>query len=254
MPLIQSRRWSWIRPLVAVGGLAAFVGGVLALFLTDEPGRSSFLLAIGILLLIVATVGERLQLESFEVLGAQIKIRDIVKGRVELAQRAGPQHDDRGRAATAASQARTLQTLRGLYDLYQYIRSTERVSNQRTAALDHIAIRMQNAAREAHFDPAEVSTWFHDGTDPLRVVALNIMLVHDECRDFLAVLKTLDDPRNLFEQFYGLRLARAMAAELDPIERRILADAIRRAQGRRRFRRDKPLLNSSNSLLTQLEP
>jgi hypothetical protein len=39
---------------------------------------------------------------------------------------------------------------------------------------------MQNAEGEVPFDPAEVSTWFHQGDEPLRVIALNGMLARAE--------------------------------------------------------------------------
>ncbi len=149
-------------------------------------------------------------------------------------------------------QALTLQRLVGLYDLYEYIRSTEPASDRRTRVLDQLAARMQVAGREVQFDPGEVSAWFHDGTDALRVVALNLMIARKECRDLLAVLKTVDEPRSLFEQYYGLRLGRLMLADLDEFERRLLADAIGRARRRRRFRRDAALMTLSNALLADL--
>jgi hypothetical protein len=112
---------------------------------------------------------------------------------------------------------------------------------------------MQAAGREVPFDPAEVSTWFHQGNDALRVIALNLMLARPECRDVLAVLRTIDEPRSLFEQFYALRLARAMLPDLDGLERRLLADAIAGAMRGRRFRRDAPLMALGHALLRDLE-
>ena len=110
---------------------------------------------------------------------------------------------------------------------------------------------MQAAAGEAEFDAAEVATWFHEGDDALRVIALNVMLARAECRQLSAVLGTIEEPRSLFEQYYGLRLARAMVPSLDRLERRILAGAIERARRRRRFRRDKPLMRRGDELLAE---
>jgi hypothetical protein len=112
---------------------------------------------------------------------------------------------------------------------------------------------MRTVGRDVPFDPVEVSTWFHNGTDALRVVALNLMLAREECREFLAVLKTIDRPRSLFEQFYGLLLGREMLPGLDMLEQRLLADAIKRARLRRRFRRDRPLMALSSTILTELD-
>jgi hypothetical protein len=73
---------------------------------------------------------------------------------------------------------------------------------------------MQAVGREVVFDPAEVATWFHEGTDALRVVALNLMIAGEDCRDFLAVLEVVNAPRSLFEQFYGLILGQQMLSNL----------------------------------------
>jgi hypothetical protein len=119
--------------------------------------------------------------------------------------------------------------------------------------MDNLASRMREAARGAAFDPAEVYTWFHEGTDPLRVIALNVMLAEKDYRDLYTVLETIDAPHSLFEQYYGLLLARAMLPELDPLERRLLASAIRRACRKRRFRRDQPLMGLSAAILQQID-
>lgn len=250
--MVLPRRLSWLRPVAAFLGLVAFTGGVVALFTIDNSTGSLFLLTLGMVVVIVAFLGARIQLESFELLGAKIRVREVVRSRLQLTQLAVAGQED-GRGAAMREQALTLQKLIGLYDLYEYIRRTETASNRRTAALDQLAARMQAAGREVQFDPAEVSSWFHEGTDALRVVALNLMLAREDCRDFLAVLKTIDEPRSLFEQFYGLRLGRTMLLGLDGFERRLFADAIGRAQCKRRFRRDPPLMSLSNTILAELD-
>jgi hypothetical protein len=249
--VIPPRRLSWLRPVAGFLGLAALTGGVVALFATDNGAGSLFLLTLGMVLVLVALLGTRVELESFEILGAKMKVREVVKSRLDLAQRAGTAGRD-GAGVEMREQAQALQTLVGLYDLYAYIRNTEPSSSRRTAALDELAQRMQDVGREVAFDPAEVSTWFHEGSDALRVVALNLMLARADCRDVLALLKTIEAPRSNFEQFYGLGLGLKMLDDLDELERRLLADAIRRAQRKRRFRRDGPLMRLGNHILAQL--
>jgi hypothetical protein len=39
-----------------------------------------------------------------------------------------------------------------------------------------VEARLRQAGGGADFDAAEVMGWFRDGTDPLRVIALNLML------------------------------------------------------------------------------
>ena len=251
--MVILRRFSWLRPVVAVLGSAAFIGGVIALFTLENSAGSLFLITLGLVLLLVVVVGGRIQLESFEILGARVKVQEVVRSRLQFAERAtgAGQQDDADRVVR--QQARILQMLVNFYDLYEYIRKTQAVSSRRTAALDEVARRMQAAGRAAQFDPAEVSNWFHQGDDPLRIVALNLMLASEECRDFLAVLKTIDEPHSQFEQFYGMGLGLVMLSELDELERQLLAEAIGRAQGKRRFRRDKPLMRLSNAILAELD-
>jgi hypothetical protein len=224
-------------------------GGVVVLFTTDQDARSAFLLTLGLLLVLVALFGKRVQLEGFEILGAKVRVREVVKRRLELAE--SPGGDQVADSAALRSQAVVLQKLVGLYSIYEHIRRMEPPGDERTDKLDQLALRMQAVGREAEFDPAEVIGWFHEGTDALRVIALNLMLANEKYRDFVAVLETVDMPHSLFEQYYGLELAEAMLP-LDPLERRLLRDALTRARGKRRFRHDRDLMTLSKSLLDQL--
>jgi hypothetical protein len=224
--------------------------GVAALFMTDRDARSAFLLTLGLVLVLFALLRGRIQLEGFEILGAKARVRDVVKRRLELAE--SPALGQPADPAALRRQAVVLQRLVGLYGLYEHIRRAEPPGPRRTGALDQLASRMQAAGREAEFDSAEVIVWFHQGTDALRVIALNLMLANHNYRDFLAVLETIEVPRSLFEQYYGLLLADAMLVELDALQRRLLRDAIVRARRKRRFRRDAPLTELSQRLLDQL--
>ena len=235
-----------------IGGLGAVTAcaGVWVLFTTDHDARSAFLLTLALVLMLIAWFGGRIELEGFEILGAKARVRDVVKTRLELAKasKTGQNAD----SAALQRQAAVLQELVGLYGLYQHVRSVEPPGPGRTAALDEIAMRMRLAGAQAEFEAAEVIGWYNDGTDPLRVIALNLMLANEGYRDFLAVLKTIDAPHSLFEQFYGLLLAEAMVPDLDPLHRRLLADAITRARRKRRFKRDAPLMRVSQELLDRL--
>jgi hypothetical protein len=237
-----------LRATAATAGAVVFVVGVIALFTTDNSAGSLFLITSGVVLFLGGLLGDRIRLESLELLGARIHVEDVVRGRLQLADSDAAAGDDAGIRA----QALTLQKLGSLYDLYRYIRETQSYSDQRTRDLDQLAVQMQAAGREAEFDPADVSTWFHQGDDALRVVSLNLMLARTEYRDFLAVLKTVDAPRSNFEQYYGLKLASAMLPELDSLQKRLLTSAITRAQRTWRFRRDRSLMRLSTAVLGKL--
>ncbi|HEX6689223.1 MAG TPA: hypothetical protein VF085_11260 [Solirubrobacterales bacterium] len=243
----MQRRLPWI---VGTIGAAVFAAGVAVLFTTDQSARSAFLLTLGVALGLAALFGGRIQLEGFEMLGAKIRVREVVKSRLELAE--SPGGDPAVGGAAPHRQAVVLQKLVGFYGLYEHIRRTEPPGRRRTAELDELTIAMRAVGRDAEFDPAEVIGWFHEGTDALRVIALNLMLANKDYRDFLAVLETVDAPHSLFEQFYGLLLAETMLPDLDPLQGRLLGAALERARKKPRFRRDGPLMDRSQTLLDQL--
>jgi hypothetical protein len=241
------RRSPW---LVSALGLGLFAAGVLVLFATPHQARSAFLLAVGVALLLVGVLGGRVQLEGFEFLGAKLHVSEVVKRRLELAEAPGQAGDPNG--TSLRRQAVVLQKLVGFYGLYEHIRRVEPPGPERTQKLDQLAKSMRAVGREAEFDPAEVIGWFHEGTDALRVIALNLMLVNEEYRDFLAVIEAIDEPHSHFEQYYALKLAGAMLPDLEPLQRRLLAEAIERARRKRRLRRDRPLTVLSQGVLEDL--
>src|SRR5215213_186781 len=64
------------RAAVGVGGPGVVVAcaGVAVLFTTDHNARSAFLLTVGLVLMLVAWFGGRIQLEGFEILGARARV------------------------------------------------------------------------------------------------------------------------------------------------------------------------------------
>lgn len=220
---------------------------MLVLFSSEHDARSGFLLTLGLLLLLIALVGGRIELEGFEILGAKIRVREVVKSRLELA--ASPEREEAADGDRLRAQAVALQKLVSLHGLYEHIRRVEPPGTERTETLDRLAARMQEAGKEAEFDSVEVVEWFHEGTDALRVIALNLMLVNPEHRDFLAVIMAIDEPHSLFEQYYAMEVATEMFPDLDSLQKRLLSDSLSRARRKRRVRRDRPLMKASKDLL-----
>lgn len=229
------------------------IAGAVALFTTDNGTASVFLVTVGLVLVLIAWFGPNAQLESFELLGAKIRVREVVARRLRLAE-AEVAEPRAGNGGAPRQQAAALQKLDGLYRLYTYIRRTQPFGDRRTYALDTVSARMQRVGHEAEFDPAEVATWFQDGDDALRVVALNLMLAREDCRDFVAALQAINEPHSNFEQYYGLLLVKAMMPTLDQLERQLIEDAITRARGKRRFQRDTDLVGLSDEILTSVMP
>lgn len=80
----------------------------------------------GVVLLLVSLLGQRVQLDSFGLLGTQLKVREVVAQRVRISQPAVPDADaaERLRRQAARRQAATLETLDRLLDLYTYVQRT----------------------------------------------------------------------------------------------------------------------------------
>ena len=75
----------WLRLIAALAGLAAFFGGVVALFTIDNSAGSLFLITLGTLLVLISLFGRLMQIESFEIMGAKISVHEVVRSRLQLA-------------------------------------------------------------------------------------------------------------------------------------------------------------------------
>jgi hypothetical protein len=249
--LALRHRWQQRLPaLVGSLGVVLLCIGAVVLFTSHDDARSAFLLTLGLVLVLVSLFRGRVEIEGFEIFGAKARVRDVVKRRLELAESA--EAGEPGDRVTLQRQAVMLQRLVGLYGLYEHVRRVQPPGPRRTEALDELAAKMRTAGQGAEFDVAEVIGWFREGTDALRVIALNLMLANKGYRDLLAVLETIDAPHSLFEQYYALWLADVMLGDVETLERRLLDDAIARAQGRWRFRHDDSLMALSRRVRARL--
>ncbi len=114
---------------------------------------------------------------------------------------------------------------------------------------------MTEARRLSHseaFEPADVATWFDDGTPEARITALGLMQGSARLRDFEVALDAIEDSRSAFEQYHGLRLAELMASGLTPTQRAQLSATVERARRIRRLRRDSDRNTSAERLLATL--
>jgi hypothetical protein len=235
------------RIAAAVLGLVLAVLGAILLFSTDNSAGALFVIGLAATCVLFAVFASRIRVQSFGVLGAQIAVSDVVRKRLEVARPPD--------AAATQAQAQTLRKLGELYELYAFMRRTQPPGNRRTSELDRLARRVQEEARDVPFDPVEVATWFHEGTDALRFVALNVMIAREDCRDFMAVLEGVESSRSAFEQFYALRLARKMLPKLDRVQRGVLAATLERAlRRRRRMKGDTARKNLASVMLSELRP
>jgi hypothetical protein len=221
-----------VRLLAAGLGVAMLALGIFTVFEQGNGAGSAALITIGTLLLIVGGLGDRIEL--IELGGAKLRLRDLARQQLQLASRQEKQGDTEA-AKNLRRQAHALQRLAGTYER---VRGSMPGGKGRTGELDAVIAQARQFARETKFDPADVWTWFENGNDGARVIALGLMEGDKELRDFFAALDAIENSRSAFEQYYGLRVARMMIPDLTELEGEWLADAVRAAQDKTGFRDD----------------
>jgi hypothetical protein len=236
-----------LRVAGAAIGLAVMTCGVVAMFATDKEAGSASLLGLGALVLGVAVFSDRV--ESVEFGAAKLRLRDLARQRFALAAEREKQGDSET-ATRLRKQARALQRLAGTYG---QIRGSMPGGPERTHVLDDLMQQARQLAKSKELDPAEIWTWFDEGADEARVIALGLMEGDERLCDFFCALDAIEHPRSLFEQYYGLRVARKMVSGLSKLELDWLEAAIQHASRARRFRNDASLPAAAKCVLAAVE-
>lgn len=235
-----------IRAASAVLGIGSFGAGVTAVFVTENGTGSAALLAIGAGFLVLAVLGDRVQ--SVEMGGVNLTIRDLARQTFALAQEAERRGDEQSAARLRAVGDHLQALARG----YRRLRRSMRAGRERTQALTHIVREARTLAQSDVLEPADVVTWFEEGTPEARITALGLMQGNARLRDFEAMLDAIADPRSPFERYHGLRLAEMMASDLSSAQRAQSIVIVERALRRFSARRDKDIQELGQRLLAQL--
>ncbi|MGF0174431.1 hypothetical protein ACQF36_29145 [Streptomyces sp. Marseille-Q5077] len=208
------------------------------------------LLAFGGILLVLAMFGNRI--ESLEFGGAKLRLRAAAAERYALAE----ESDRQGDTVTAS---RLREEAQALLDAagpvaadYKTARGTMRAGPERTWAMEEAVARARRLAQDQPFAPAEVLRWLRDGSDEQRVTALAMMQACRELRNFDAALGAIEHSRSPFEQYHALLLTASMIDDLDPLQLRRLAEAIKDQRGVR-FRRDTDRWQLSEDILHRVD-
>ena len=240
-----------LRLLLGLLGAGSFGAGVLAVFKTQNGTGAGVLLAFGGVLLVLALLGNRI--ESFEFGGAKLKLRAAAAERFALAE----ESERRGDTATAdrlRAEAQALLDAAGpIAADYRSVRGAMRPGRDRTRALEEIVARARRLAAEQPFEPAEILRWLREGSEEERITALAMMQAKRELRNFDAALATVEHSRSAFEQYHAMLLAAEMIDDLDPAQRRRLAEAIKTERRGLRFRRDADRWRLSEDILQRLD-
>jgi len=240
-----------LRVLTGLLGAASYGTGVFAVFVTDNGTGAGVLLGFGGVLLVLALLGNRV--ESFEIGGTKLRLRAAAAERFALAN----ESERRGDSTTAGrlrAEAQALLDAAGpIAADYRHVRGSMLPGRARTLAMEEIVSRARHLPEERTFDPADVLVWLREGSDGERVIALAMMQVSRELRNFEAARATIEDPHSPFEQYHAMRLVGLMIDDLDEAELRRLAETIRSQREFRRFRRDADRWLLSEDILRRVD-
>ena len=235
-----------LRVGAGVVGVAVFATGVVAVFATDNGPGAATLLAIGAAFVAFAALGDRIQ--SLELGGVNLTLRDIARQTFALADEAERRGDDEAAERLRAA-GRELQSLA---DEYRRIRSRMRSGPARTGALEDVVRRTRELAKRDAFEASDVSAWFDDGSPEARITALALMQASPGLRDFGAAVDAIAESESAFEQYHGLWLAETMVGDLTPGQRAELEAVVQRALRSLRVRRDSDRADAARRILAAL--
>ncbi|GAA1510227.1 hypothetical protein [Kribbella lupini] len=186
------------RGLSLVLGAGLVVSGAVGYF-TEHSDGLTMILVIGLLMILVPAVVDRL--ESFEFSQLKVKLTE--------------QLESTG-ARKTAKVFRRLGIDREI-DAYATIFTELRGPGQkelRASLLDQILQRVAAVAAVEEIDPNEVRAMFYDGTPVLRVMALGLMEGNPRLVNDRILLESISHSASGNEQYHGMRLAELYWSEL----------------------------------------
>lgn len=221
-----------LRVILGLLGGGSFALGILGVFLGNDGAGTAVLIAFGGILLVLALLGDRI--EALEIGGTRLRLRRAAE---ELFRRAD-ESEYAGDVATAErlrTEGRALLEAAGvLADAYLSTRRSMPSGPERTRALEGMVASARRLAEQDSFNfkGADVLRWLREGDEGQRVMALGMMQVRRDWRDFDAVLRRVEQASSAFEQYHAMLVMVQMVAELDPRQRQRLARVVRDARGR----------------------
>lgn len=231
---------------MAVLGLVFLSVGIAAVFLTENGPGSASLITLGAIVLGVAVFSDRI--ESIEIGGAKLKLRALARQRFALADK----REREGDVKAASKLRRQAHGFERLANAYGRTRRSNPGGPSRTEVLDEIVVQARQLAHSTEFDPVDVWSWFDQGDEQARVIALGLMQGDERLRDFFCALDAIEQPRSQFECFHALVVANHMIAGLSKLEAVWLTEAITRARDDKRFRTDGYSMTLSDEMLAEL--
>ncbi len=241
----------WRQKLIASGltilGLGLAAAGVAAVITTKSDAGAAALLTVGVLILLVVVLGDRL--ESLRYGNLELLLRrkaDEAAGRGDL-QAAKVLE----RAADTVSE-RAARVARS----YRAVRSGMPSGPERTAKMDSIIAEARSDARARDIDQEEVLSLLWTGSEGARVWALGVFQERPELATTRAVLEAVQRPDQMFDQFQALILADRFVSlpATGTWARERIADAVRQLLDSGALGNDRPSLEAAKRVLKHPSP
>ena len=189
----------WLRGLILGFAAAAFIVGVIALFVTSNDAGTAALLAISVILFALAIFADRIA--SIEAGGMKLVL--VAAEQLALADAAAGE----GRNAEAARLRESAKTLLAMAspvssDL-ERIRRTMAPGWERTNTLETVMGRAR-ALANTYTSAQDVRHLFFAGTEEDRITAVGIMQARPELADVECLTDAVLHSRSAFEQYQAL--------------------------------------------------
>ncbi|WP_432948780.1 hypothetical protein ACQPXM_14655 [Kribbella sp. CA-253562] len=191
-------------------GAGLVVSGAIGFF-TERTDGLTMLLVIGLLMILVPAIVDRL--ESFEF--HQLKVKLIQQLDASGARKTADTFRRLGLAREIDGYATVLAELRGPGQ-----------KGLRASVLDQILQRVAAVAAVEEIDEDELRAMFYEGTPVLRVIALGLMEGNPRLLDSQVLLESISRSATGNEQYHGMRIARDYWNHLDEPTRAEIRSAI----------------------------
>jgi hypothetical protein len=192
-----------IRWGLGILGLALAAVGIVAVFTSASDGGTAALIGFGALLLLLATMGDRL--ESLRFGDLELRLR-----------RAADDADKRGDHEAAKTIRDAADTLGGraatAKDRYAKLRREMPAGWNRTTQMEQLVTEAKKEAHAAELDQEEILRMLGTGSEGARVWALSILQERPGLASPRAVLDAIERPDNMFDWYHALILGQKFAA------------------------------------------
>jgi hypothetical protein len=205
LPMLQ-------RIVVSALGIACLVTGAVATFVTSNGAGSAALLAGGLGLVVLAFLGNRLDLLKFGSFEAHLrKANTLLRQADELEVHGRTDEADALRAQADRLLLEVAPHARG----FEQLRRMEPAGPERTRHQYDTVHKAEQYARDHRPTPDAVLTVFNKGEDGDRIYALGMMKADPSVAHFDAILDAIEHSRSAFEQYQALELAEQILPQLD---------------------------------------